>query len=49
MTALPPIAKIAELLGGDVQGGQVFVLVLDTVPAIVACRSNRTRPTAKAL
>ena len=24
MTALPPIAKIAELLGGDVQGGQVL-------------------------
>ena len=24
MTALPPIAKIAELLGGDVQGAQVL-------------------------
>jgi|tagenome__1003787_1003787.scaffolds.fasta_scaffold20980798_2 hypothetical protein len=48
--ALPSIAKIAELLGGDVQGAEVlFVLALGTVPKIVACRSNLSRRIAKAL
>src|SRR3954464_1589886 len=46
--ALPSIAKIAELLGGDVQGAEVlFVLALGTVPKIVACRSNLSRRIAK--
>ena len=37
-TALPPIAKIAELLGGEVRGGQVPALDLATAPVIVAYR-----------
>ena len=36
--ALPPIAKIAELLGGEVQGGQCSVLDPHTAPATAACR-----------
>ena len=37
--ALPPIAKIAELLGGDVRGAdKCYVPAPDTVPVIAACR-----------
>ena len=46
---LPSIAKMAELLGGDVRGAEVLVLVLDTAPLIVACPLNLTSQIAKAL
>ena len=36
--ALPPIAKIAELLGGDVRAARCSALDPDTVPAIAAYR-----------
>ena len=36
--ALPPIAKIAELLGGEVQAARCSALDPDTAPATAACR-----------